>query len=125
MHRIQDVTTAALLGHVEARLQRRAEAERPIPQRVYAADAEGRVIAIEVPEAADAADQQAINAIVDMHLRELGAVVTVLQVPNASVPGQVILFAGSVDGAQPETRIWAGSGEGADPIRLTRPALVS
>jgi hypothetical protein len=125
MSRIQDVTTAALLDHVEARLRRMVGTGQPIPHRVYAADAEGRVTAIEVPEAVDDADRGAIEALVDMHLRAVGAVLTVRQVPRRAARSRVELRAGPAGDVPSSTRIWDDPASAGDEIRVTRPAPMS
>jgi hypothetical protein len=79
MRHLREVTIAALLDFVEARLLSGSRSA-DVP-RVYASDAEGRVMALEFPPPESEEDRRAIGALLDMHLRDHGATLVVRQVP--------------------------------------------
>jgi hypothetical protein len=104
MRQLREVTIRALLDFVQARLLSGSR-RQVITPCVHACDAAGRVLTVEFPLPESEEDYRATEALVDMHLRDHGAVLVVRQIPLAGDrPMSVELVASEIGGNAFETR---------------------
>ncbi|MGG5821370.1 hypothetical protein [Falsiroseomonas sp. HW251] len=100
MIRLANLTSAALLDHVQALLVRTARGRRDLPARAFLADEEGRVTLVELPALAGAADHRAAGAILGALARDRAASHAVVQLPHRAGPAEAVaLLAIAADGS--------------------------
>jgi hypothetical protein len=103
MDRRENLTSAALLEHVQALILRTARGRTAVPARAYLEDAAGRVTRVELPPLTGQAEHSAAGAIIGAVLRDRAAVCAVLQLPHQVADGEVAqeivgLYAIAADG---------------------------
>jgi hypothetical protein len=100
MIRLPNLTSAALLDHVQALLLRTAHGRHGLPARAYLAEETGRVTLVDLPALDGAADHSAAGAVLGTLMREHRSSYAVLQLPHRTPEGTegIGLYAVAADG---------------------------